>query len=374
MEEQINKSTEKEEKNKIKTKILICNKYAENYLFNAISHILNNKNDFKEKLKTSDLELNFSTNEKISTVKHLNYKLKIKYNSFNPKRDTKEALNIYKKLSAKIEIKDEYYQRNDSFDEILLEFTPSLYKNLYLDLSSFPFYHYNNAKKEIEPYTIKLNNNKFNLCIYLPKLDKTSLQRISMILENLNIIKNINNFLENIFIIVSDKAKGEILRKIENEALDVIIGKNNNNYKIKIKYVFNIDSYYYMNKDSEQVINIFKESQNLGEENECFFILDPYNKIISIKNNPELLIKKVSFVIYKLSNFINKDSSLNTGIDLVSFLKEKERIKQKNNDILKEILYFISKLKKLDYLFDLNFDISFNASVNEEIKKIRLSF
>ena len=92
MEEQTNESKEKEEKNKIKKKILICNKLAENYLFNVISHILSNKNDFEEKLKTSDLELNFSTNEKISTVKHLNYKLKIKYNSFNPKRDTKETL------------------------------------------------------------------------------------------------------------------------------------------------------------------------------------------------------------------------------------------------------------------------------------------
>ena len=194
MEEQINESKEKEEKNKKQKKILICNKFAENYLFNVISHILSNKNDFKEKSKSSDLVLNFSTSEKLSTVKHLNYKLKIKYNSFNPKRDTKEALNIYKKLSAKIEIKDEYYQRNDSFDEILLEFTPSLYKNSYLDLCSFRFCHYNNEKKEIEPYTIKLNNNKFNLCIYLPKLDKTSIQRISMILENLNIIKNINDF------------------------------------------------------------------------------------------------------------------------------------------------------------------------------------
>ena len=377
MEEQTNVSKEKEEKNKIKKKILICNKFAENYLFNAISHILSNKNDFKEKLKSSDLELNFTTNEKISTVKCLNYKLKIKYNSFNPKRDTKEALKTYKKLSAKIEIKDEYYQSKDCFDEIFLEFTPSLYKNSYLDLSSFPFCHYNNEKKVIEPYTIKLNNNKFNLCIYLPKFDKINIQRISMILENLNIIKNINDFFENVFIIVNDKAKGEILRKIENEALDEIIGKNNNNNKIKIKYVFNIDSYYYLNKDSEQIINIFKDSINLGEENEYFFILDPNNKIISIKNKLELLIQKVSFFIFKLSKFINKNTTSNnsngnisTDIDLVSILKEKESIKQKNNDILKEILYFISKLKKLDYLFDLNFDISFNASVNEEMEDI----
>ena len=107
------------------------------YLFRQINDL--SKNDFKEKIKTSDLELKFSTNDKISTVKHLNYRLNIKYNSFNPKRDTKEALKIYKKLSSKIEIKDEYYQNDDSFDEILLEFTPSLYKNLFLDLSLFPF-------------------------------------------------------------------------------------------------------------------------------------------------------------------------------------------------------------------------------------------
>jgi Zn finger protein HypA/HybF involved in hydrogenase expression len=222
----------------------------------------------------------------------------------------------------------------------------------------------------IEPYTIKLKNNKFKLFISLPKLDKTSLKRISIILENLNIIKNINDFFENVFIIINDKSKGEILQKIENEALDDIFGKNNNNYKVEIKYIFNIDSYYDMNKDSEQIINIFNYQQNLGEENEYFFILDSHNKIISIKNELELLIKKVSFVIFKLSKFINKDSSSNTDIDLMSFLKEKESIKQKNNDILKEILYFISKLKKLDYLFDLNFDISFNASVNEELTDI----
>ena len=369
MEEQINESKEKEEKTKIKKKILIGNKFAENYLFNIISHILSNKNDFQEKLKSSDLELNFSTNDKISTVKYLNYKLKIKYNTFNPKRDTREALKKYKKLSTKIEIKDEYYTYDKSFEDIMLEFSPSLNKNSYLDLSSFPFFHYNNEKKEIEPYTIKLNNNKFNLCIYLPKFDKTSLKRISMILESLNIIKNINDFFKEVFIIISDKSKGEILQKIEDEALNEIICKNNNDSKIKIKYVFNIDSFYYANKDSEQIINIFNY-QNLGEENEYFYILDPNNKIISIKNDLELLIKKVSFFIFKLSKLIDKNSNPNTDIDFAKVLKEKESIKQKNNDILKEILYFISKLKRLDYLFDLNFDISFNASVNEEFTDI----
>ena len=369
-EEQKNESKEKEENNKIKKKILICNKFAENYLFNIISHILSNKNDFKEKLKTSDLELNFSTNEKISTVKHLNYKLLIKYNSFNPKRDTKEALKVYKKLSTKIEIKDEYYQNDDCFEEIFLEFVPSLYKNTYFDLSFFPFCHYNIEKKEIEPYTIKLNNKKLKLCIYLPQFDKKSLNRISMILENLNCIKNINDFFENVFIIINSKSKREIMQKIEDEALDDIIGKNNGDYKIEIKYIFNIDSFYNINKDSEQVINIFNCQSNLGEEDEFFLILDPHNKIISIKNDLELLIKKVSFFIFKLNKFINKNTTSNVDIDLVNALKEKESIKQKNIDKLKEILYFISKLKKLDYLFDLNFDISFNASLNEELTDI----
>ncbi len=378
MEEQSKDSKEKEEKIKIKKKILICNKYAENYLFNIVSHILSNRNDFKEKIKPSDLELNFSTNDKISTINRLNYKLKIKYNSFNPKRDTKGSLKIYKKLSTKIEIKDEYYETDKCFDDIFLEFTPSLYKNSYIDLSNFPFCHYNNEKKVIEPYTIKINNNKCNLCMYLPKFDIRGIKKISMILENLNVIKNINDFFENVFIIISEKTKGEILQKIEKEELNEIIGKNNiDNYKIKIKYIFNIDSYYDINKDSEQVINIFNNQKNLGGENEYFFILDPHNKIISIKNDLELVIQKVSFFIFKLNKLINKNTTSNnvnknisTDFDLLSVLKEKESIKQKNCDILREILYFISKLKKLAYLFDLSFDISFNASLNEELNDI----
>jgi hypothetical protein len=191
-----------------------------------------------------------------------------------------------------------------------------------------------------------------------------------MILENLNCIKNINDFFENVFIIINSKSKREIMQKIEDEALDDIIGKNNGDYKIEIKYIFNIDSFYNINKDSEQVINIFNCQSNLGEEDEFFLILDPHNKIISIKNDLELLIKKVSFFIFKLNKFINKNTTSNVDIDLVNALKEKESIKQKNIDKLKEILYFISKLKKLDYLFDLNFDISFNASLNEELTDI----
>ena len=378
MEEESKKDSEKKEENKkIKKKILICNKFVENYLFNVISHILSNRNYFKEKLKTSDLELNISTNEKISTINHLNYKTKIKYNSFNPKRDTKEALKIYKKLSTKIEIKDEYYNYANFLDEIYMEFSPSLYKNSFLDLSSLPFCHYNNEKKVIEPYTLKINNNKFNICIYLPKLDKNSIKIISMILEDLNIIENINDFFESVFVIVSGKTKGEILKKIEKESLNEILEKNNSNYKIKIKYVFNFDSYYNMNNDSEQVINIFNYQKNLGEENKYFFILDPHNRIISIKNGLDSLIKKVSFFIFKLSKFINKNKDSNnlndkmsTEIDFIDILKEKESLKPKNNDIIKEILYFISKLKTLDYIFDIYFDISFNASINEEMTDI----
>ena len=173
MEEAYKQSEDKQEKFEMnKKKIILGNRKAENYLFNTVSFLLNNKNNFIEKLNSNDIEIELLTNSNLSFIDKLIYKLKLNNNSFNPKRDINKNIDKYKEIPPKIELRDEFYSNEKFFDEININFYPNLHKNINLDLSLFPFWYYNIEKKSIEKYDIKLNNkNKFILFIYIYKIN-----------------------------------------------------------------------------------------------------------------------------------------------------------------------------------------------------------
>ena len=72
---------------------------------------MNNKNDFGEKIKPSELDIKLTTNSESSHINQLIYKMDINYLSFNTKRDTVNNINKYKKIPTEIELKDEYYEK-----------------------------------------------------------------------------------------------------------------------------------------------------------------------------------------------------------------------------------------------------------------------
>jgi len=350
----------KENNEQIKERIL-GKKSTENNLFNIVSFLLNNnKNNFEEKLKPKDLELNIVTSSRISKIDKLKYKIDISYSSFNPKRDTINNIEKYKDFPNSIEIKDEYYKIKNDFEKVSIDLIPSMNKNMILDLSLFPFCYYNTDKKEIEPYSIKLIKNKFTLILYISHFNEENINEIKRITEGLNFIDKMYDYFENIYFIFEANSEEQIKK---NESLIKIINNNNNtDDKQRIKYIFNILSIYDSKNKINRIINIFK-SNKFGQE--YFFILDQNNKIISIKKNFSNVIKKISIFALKIKNSLDKQN-----INLNDIFKEKEIKKEKSNNSIREIIYFFSKIKNLDYLFDLQFELSFSAYLNDECSNI----
>ena len=363
-----------EDKNDINTplnnkKRILGNKSIENYLLNIISYILNNKNNFDEKLKFNDLELKFSTDSKISDIDKLEYEIKLNNISFNSRRDINKFLSIYQELSDKFEIKneikDEYYITNNYIEAIKFDFMPSFHKNLYLDMSSFPFCYYNINKKRIENYNYKFvnNNNKFSLFLYLSEFTELKSDLIAKIVENINKTDNFFDYFQNIYLIFQVNSKPEIMKIIKDDKLNKFIVDNKNGIDTKIKYIFNIFS----NSD-DSIYNIFNHKNDYGSD--YYFILDQYNKIILVEKELEILVARIIQFISKLKKLMNEGKKSYNDI-----LIEKEKKTKKRFDALEELIYYITKFKKLNYIFDFTFEISFISSIDENcscfnIKKI----
>ena len=50
----------------------------------------------------------------------------------------------------------------------------------------------------------------------------------------------------------------------------------------------------------------------------------------------------------------------------IECLHEKQTTKKELDSLMKQLIYFITKLKHLDYIFDIDFNFSFSVSINEE--------
>ena len=357
MEEPKNKSEKKESLKKWK---ILGSKSSENYLFNVISFLLNNKDEFDEKLKFTDLVIKFTTDSEISSIDKLKYKITLNNNSFNPKRDINQNIKKYSNFPSNIEINDEYYSRKKIFKEINIELIPALTKHMQLDMSLFPFYHYDNNKKKIERCNLQLQTktNKFFLFIYFTQFNDV----IMKTLGDFKFIDNFFDYFENIYLICESKTVEEMTKKLKDEKLSkYFINKDNNNEE-KIKFIFNILSNYNSGDNAQKIMNIFKDEKNLSSE--YFFLLNQDNKIISLEKDLNHLIAKISIFIMTLKRL---DKENKTYKDL---LKIKENKKKEKYLLLKELMNFITNINKFNYLFDFEFEISFSASLNEECTEI----
>ena len=356
LQEPENKTTKKDSTKKRK---ILGSKSSEYYLLNIVAYLLNNKNNFKEKIKPNDLELDLFTDSRMSLIDKLIYKLKLNNISFNPKRDAINNIKIYKEFPPEIEIKDEYYSNNISFKKVTIDLIPSIHKNMYLDISSFPFYIYDTEKKSLEKYLQFKNNNKFILCLYFPKINELKKVDISKIVDGLKYIDDIFDYIENIYIIIQINTKDDAMKIIKNNKLNNLILETDND---KIKYIFNNASNYSINTDENNTFyNIF------NDEEEYFFILDQNNKIILLKKDFQNLIVNISIFILKLKKLmiIQKKS-------YIEISSEKEVKRNDKNKIFIDLLNYILKLKNLNYIFDLEFQFSFSASINEEYTKVNI--
>ena len=359
MEEPIIESTDNNDKAKLIQKIKIFgNKSSENHILNVISYLINNKIIFEEPIKPTDLVLKLTSDSTISQINKLMFDLKINNDSFNPKRDIIKNIEKYKNIISEIELKDEYYPSNSTFKEILIDLMPNFHKNLVLDLTAFPLYHYNLEAKNLEKYNLKLNHNKLLLCLYISGFNETKIEDTLNIVYGLKFMDTIFDYFENIYIIFEETTKEKIINAIKSDKVNrFLLDNNNNDDEKKIKYIFNILSNY---DNNEAIFNIFKKQNKFSPE--YYFILDQNNKIISLSNQIDSVIKNVYLLMNKIKNLNSKEQK-----NYAIVLQEK---KNKKINAFKQIIHFISKAKKLNYIFELKFDYSFLCSTNEECSEI----
>ena len=110
MENELNttyQNNEQEEKYKAPQNPKLLTNKAKNSLINLLSFLINNKNDFNEKIKPSELEIKLITDSDMSFTNQLIYKIQINYLSFNEKRDIFKNMSKYKKIPTDVELRDE---------------------------------------------------------------------------------------------------------------------------------------------------------------------------------------------------------------------------------------------------------------------------
>lgn len=386
-EEKIAKNEKKEkiEKNNSEqdTKYIKGNNYkiiknrSKNNLLNLISYIIYNRNNFKEKLKPSDLEIIFETDSNISTYNHFSFKTKLLYNSFNPNRDILNNIPIYQQIPAKIEMIDEYY--TTGLDDITVEIVPEIKEGIILDISRFPFFMYDKEiLKEINKNDIKFNldceKNMYNLCVYISDYSKNGSEQFVMI-ENIMGTDMFLEFFKNIVVIIQLENQNKIYDIKKDEKLSEYLNKKDNNKNEKIKILFNVLSCYNLNlkENKNNFINIFQANKKIFDEDldnkindntNYFFILDSNNKIVEIKP----LYKLGGIITFRLLEFKknNKD-------EISIYEKKKNEEKKYIQDGIK-LIHFINNLKKLNlnYIFKIKFNYSFVLCPNDELTELEI--
>ena len=362
--EKIEKNDSEQETKNIKGKTYkIIKNRSKNNLLNLISYIIYNRNNFKEKLKPSDLEIIFETDSNISTYNHFSFKTKLLYNSFNPNRDILNNIPIYQQIPAKIEMIDEYY--TTGLDDITVEIVPEIKEGIILDISRFPFFMYDKEiLKEINKNDIKFNldceKNMYNLCVYISDYSKNGSEQFVMI-ENIMGTDMFLEFFKNIVVIIQLENQNKIYDIKKDEKLSEYLNKKDNNKNEKIKILFNVLSCYNLNlkENKNNFINIFQANKKIFDEDldnkinnntNYFFILDSNNKIVEIKP----LYKLGGIITFRLLEFKknNKD-------EISIYEKKKNEEKKYIQDGIK-LIHFINNLKKLN----LNILSSFVQTMN----------
>ena len=376
------KSEKKESKSaKKKPKYKLMKNKLKNYLLNLLSYIINNKNNFKEKLIPKDLEIILESTSNISTIMHPKYKTKINYASFNSKRDLIKNIKLYKQIPSEIEFKDEYYFDNSDF--VTIDMHPQIQRGIKLDLSEFPLYSYENKElKQIDKNEIKnkitCKGNEYIFCAYISFYDIKDKNNSIILIENMMELDSFWNYFKYVFIIIQLEV-GKLISKInEDDIIKKYFDSNNNNYiknKDKICFLFNIMSNYKENNKNsgDNLVNIFDKTNKFlpsffdrYDEMNYFFILDNNEKIVEIKAL-NLLLKSITFLLMEFKKIEDNKETL-SYFDKKE-LEEKNQIKE-----AKKIIQFISDINKskFDYIFDITYDFSLIFTPDDELTKIKL--
>ena len=379
MDTGIESEKKESDKDKKKPKYKLMKAKFKNYLLNLISYILNNKNNFEEKLNPSDLEIILESNSELSTFYHFKYKTKISYASFNPKRDLMKNIKLYKQIPSQIELNDEYY--SDDIDYVNVDMHPQMQKGLKLDLSEFPFYSYENKiikkiDKSILKDKLKCNDNEFIFCIYVSIYDSKDKENPIVIVENMMELDLFWKYFKYVFIIFQVETEKKIKKLSEDEKIKKYLNYNNDssdaNSKNKICILFNLLSNYKENNKNcnENLVNIFQENRkfvlSFDYEKNYFFILDNNEKIVEI-NIFSVVWKTITFLLMELKKHDENNEKLSY------FSKNELDIKNqiKNAKKLIDFIVNINK-RKIDYIFDIKFGFSLVFAPNDELTKIKL--
>ena len=388
MESENSNKEEKAEKDKTnqvkiskqKHKNKIIKNRIKNYLFNLISFLLNNKNNFEEKLTPSDIEILLSTSSDTSTICKFRYKTKLIYGDFNSKRDKVKNINIYKQFPAQMEMKDEYYSSN--FEDVIVDIFPEIKKDIKIDLSEFPFFKYDNVNKKIKNIDkneikeiTKCKENEYILCVYITYYDIKGKNNPILMLENIIDSDLFFKYFKNVFIICQLNSENAFDKFSKDEIIKKYLGNNNldNKNKDKIFFLFNFLSSYKNDKNCEEnLINIFQETKNIISdfdddiEKNYFFILDSNEKIVKIEPMKSIG-KTTTYLLMELKN--NENSKDKTPYFVKKEKDEKSQLKE-----VKNLIHFIAQIDKLnlDYVFDIRFNLSIILYPNEELTKIKL--
>ena len=374
------KKSEQTKLSKQKQKNKLIKSRTKNYLFNLISFLLNNKNNFEEKLTPNDMEILLETNSDISTIRKIKYKIKLIYGCFNPKRDKIKNINLYKQFPVQMEMKDEYYSNN--FEDVTVDIYPEIKKGIKIYLSEFPFFYYDDINKEFKNIDkneikkeINCKDNEYILCIYITYYDKKGKNNPILMLENIIDSDLFFKYFKNVFIIFQLDNEKTFDKFSKDEIIKKYLNNNNNldNNKNKIFFLFNFLSSYKNNKNcDENLINIFQENKNIisdfdeDDEKNYFFILDNDEKIVEIEPINSIG-KTTTFLLMELKN--NENSK-----DKTPYFSKKEKEEKVQLKEAKNLIHFIAEIDKLnlDYIFDIKFRLSIVLYPNEELTKIKL--
>ena len=368
------------EKNQKNKDSILGKKSSDHFFLNLVAALFNNmnlvNNQNVELSPTTDLEFNLHTNSNISIIDKLIYDLNIYYPSFDSKRE-----NMIKDIINGLDVKDEYYKEYKTINKICYDSIPNFKKNMYLNLSLFPFSYYDIKKSKIMKYDMKLkiNDDKFGLVIYESKIEE--LNSIIKIIKDLKtIVSDVFDYFQNIYVIFQVKSYEDLMEVINDDKVNKIFLENDNNDdNQKIKYIFDDISLYNQGNNSKEGKNMHNlydlislnnkekyEYDNVTKNKygqEYYFILDQNNKVISINGDIWHLVDKIFLFIV---NFKKEKKSY------LEIVKEKENKKNEKFKLLKEVISFISKLKELKYIFTISFNLSFNVSINKEFSNIMI--
>ena len=310
-------------------------------ILNIISHLLNNSNNFTEKLSTDDIKIILQSDSENSTINSINYFIKIYNKSFNSKRDIITNNEKYKELQKLMGLNDEYYSYMVKMTEICVDLFPVLQKGIKLNLSSFPFYYYNKQNSKIEKYQIQNPNfNKNVLCIVSVRNKEENLNDIKGITKDVDEMDNFWEYFEYVYVIYQVKKKEQMKFLISKFEQNIFF---DNNHPEKFKHVFNFDSMY-EDKNSNIPINIFHREK----KDDYFFILDKDNKIIKFKET----------------------NSLIRTIELIRKKNKKKKEKKNYEKGFSEVFKFIKNIDKLKYIFYMSFNFKLECSINKELDNI----